>query len=289
MSKYLKEIEFQKYKSFDSSNIVKLSDGLNAISGDNGTGKSTLLHIISNSYQRCVKTLFNNPKALRIIRNNIQVENPKIENLNKGDKIYNDPAPGVGTYFLCKFSDGQSSSFRRHTSKKQSGNQRFRVIPKYKKGVYEKLDYAFVAYLGISRLVPYGELSDNVKKKNFETGFPKELEFELMELYRDFTTYQITNIKTENIEQIKKRVDFTTTKEGIDSNTISSGEDNLFILLNTLVALKYLRLSLKDEYKTIPAILLIDEIDATLHADYQIKLIDKLQDYSEIGSVNKSV
>ena len=79
-----------------------------------------------------------------------------------------------------------------------------------------------------------------------------------------------------NMGEIKKRGNFSTTYDGIDSNTISAGEDNLYIILTALVSLKYY---FEEENKN--SILLIDELDATLHPSYQIRLYKLMKEYSK--------
>jgi predicted ATP-dependent endonuclease of OLD family len=68
---------------------------------------------------------------------------------------------------------------------------------------------------------------------------------------------------------IKVRTDFDSNIVGIDSNTISAGEDNLYMLLTALVSLKYYYQSIESN-NDVESILLIDELDATLHPSYQI-------------------
>lgn len=50
----VKEIDIKKYKKF-ADKTIKFEKSLNAISGTNGTGKSSLLYIISNAYKRVNK------------------------------------------------------------------------------------------------------------------------------------------------------------------------------------------------------------------------------------------
>lgn len=92
--------------------------------------------MISNAYKAVSKTdhQFSNPEALRMITSlNAQV-NTKIEKLAKGDKQYNNPAPGYkeGSLFEVEYLDGSRLSFRRHNS---SVNNRYAIKPYYKKEV----------------------------------------------------------------------------------------------------------------------------------------------------------
>ena len=75
---------------------------------------------------------------------------------------------------------------------------------------------------------------------------------------------------------VKVRADFKSNWDGIDSNTISAGEDNLYILLISLVSLKYYFESI-DSVNDVES---VDELDATLHPAYQIKLLSLLRQYS---------
>ncbi len=101
-------------------------------------------------------------------------------------------------------------------------------------------------------------------------SLPKEYHVEIAELYKELTKQEIdtNSYKTMQYEKIKTRADFTTTEEGIDSNTISDGQDNIHIILTALVCLKYYFDETGKE-----SILLIDEADSTLHPDLQLKLL----------------
>ncbi|KJR44454.1 Prophage Lp2 protein 4 [Desulfosporosinus sp. I2] len=78
---------------------------------------------------------------------------------------------------------------------------------------------------------------------------------------------------------IKIRTDFSSDIDGIDSNTISAGEDNLFILISAIVSLKYYYNCIKSD-NTVESVLLIDEIDATLHPSLQFSLLKLFYKYS---------
>ncbi|MHC1771713.1 MAG: AAA family ATPase [Flexilinea sp.] len=79
---------------------------------------------------------------------------------------------------------------------------------------------------------------------------------------------------------IKKRMEFSTNQEGVDSNTISSGEDNLTVILTALLSLKYYYESIESK-RNVESIILIDELDATLHPAFQIKLLEIFSDFSK--------
>lgn len=92
----IKKIDIIHYRKLINLNLT-FSKNINAISGTNGTCKTSLLHIFGNSMQVPTK---NNAwildgKCLPIINAVNSVVNPKIESLTRGDQKYNDPAHGV--------------------------------------------------------------------------------------------------------------------------------------------------------------------------------------------------
>ena len=122
MVKQISIIQYRKLKEI----TLDFSSGINFISGTNGTCKTSLLHLISNSFKAvsskdpCMK----DNKCISVIRGINASLNPKIEALTKGDKKYNDPAKGVeGTLFNVKYENDSVLGFRRHNSKKKKDEQ----------------------------------------------------------------------------------------------------------------------------------------------------------------------
>lgn len=111
----VKRLEIHRYKKLVDI-AIDFNSGVNAISGTNGTCKTTLLHIVSNAFQAMSS---NDPRILdssalkRINRLNSQV-NTKMEKLAKGDREYNDPAPNYdsGNLFEVLYFDGTKLSFQ---------------------------------------------------------------------------------------------------------------------------------------------------------------------------------
>ena len=98
MIKNINIIQYRKLKDL----TLSFSNNINAISGANGTCKTSLLHLLGNSLQAPTKTcnFITDEKCLPIINAVNNVTNPKVESLTRGDQTYNDPAHGVkGTLF----------------------------------------------------------------------------------------------------------------------------------------------------------------------------------------------
>lgn len=275
----IKKIHVRQYRKLKNMEFM-FTPYLNVISGTNGTCKTSLLHLISNSFQAVNKSCnwLNEKKCLSAIMAINDVTNPKVESLTRGDQKYNDPANGVsGSLFTVDYYDRTSLEFRRHNSSQTS---RYAVKPKYQRGSGEKLPYCPIIYLGLSRLVPFGEFKNDDELTNINKKLPEKYQIILAELYKKFTGYMISNARVQQMGNVKIRTEFLSDKEGIDSNTISAGEDNLYILLAALMSLRYYYESITTS-NTVESILLIDEIDATLHPAFQIKLLKLLREYSK--------
>ncbi|MEE3670574.1 AAA family ATPase [Actinobacillus pleuropneumoniae] len=250
---------------------LSFTPGINLISGTNGTCKSSILHIISNSFQGVNSDDEGLRECLSIITRINQSINPKINNLTKGDNRYNDPAPGKkGELYKVQYNNGSILGFRRHNARSTS---RFSLKPKYATPG-ESLPESPVIYLGLTRLIPIGELMDVYA--NIRKSLPEDYQNEIIQKYNELTGIPIKNISTHEITGLKRRGEFETDLEGIDSNTISVGEDNLFVILNALYSAKY--------YSSVtnkrPSIILIDEIDAGLHPSLQFRLLNLLREFS---------
>lgn len=277
----VKTINFKQYKKLKKLEL-NFKTGLNAISGTNGTCKSSLLYLISNSFQAVTTkcSWIKDGDSLKALKAVNSVTNPKVESLQRGDQQYNDPAHGVsGTLYTVDYYDAESLAFRRHISGEIGGNGRYALKPQYSSGADQKLPYCPVIYLGLPRLVPYGEFQNDSAIAVIKKNLPEQYLSTIAENFRRFTSYTITASTVQQMGDIKTRAEFKSDNEGIDSNTISAGEDNLYIILTALESLKYYYQSI-ESHNSVESVLLIDEYDATLHPAFQIKLLDLMRSYS---------
>ncbi|GAB6391496.1 MAG: AAA family ATPase [Treponematales bacterium] len=275
----IKRIEIKRYRKLKDITF-SFSKHINVISGTNGTCKTSLLHLISNSVKELNKKCawISDLRCLDIIRGVNNALNPKVETLTKGDKEYNDPAPEYkGTLFTVNYFNSNPLEFRRHVS---STMARYAVKPWYKRNTNDSLPFCPVIYLGLSRLFAFGEFQDDEALSAINKSFPENYQQELIKTYKDFTRYEISTLSPQLMGNIKKRTEFISNVPGIDSNTISAGEDNLMIILIGLISLRmyYENISSTND---VESILLIDELDATLHPYFQIKLLDLFIEYSK--------
>lgn len=264
----IKEISVKKFKKLENVDIK--FERINLIVGKNATGKSSILHIVSNSYQKI-------PAASSLYKENFDKKvsklssdyNLKFEKLTKGDRKNNDPAPGTSTYYSCTYEDNLKLDFRKHVHKDK---HRFSVKPKYTSGAKQSLPNAKTIFLSLQRVTPIGEIfdEDTLSKINL-----LEAEEWIAKRYYDITDIRLTNISLQKFKGHKSKIAFETDKEGVDSNTISAGQDSLLAIISALYVLKYNNDMLKEK-EICRNILLIDEFDITLHPEFQFKLMDLL-------------
>lgn len=275
----ISQLNITKYRKLEKMSL-EMSENINIISGTNGTCKTSLLHIISNSYQAVTKKCdwVIDKTCLDVISRINNITNPKIESLTKGDKTYNDPANGVaGTLFSVDYFGQASLEFRKHNSK---ALERYAVKPWYRRGTSDKLPFCPVIYLGLTRLFPFGEYQNDDAVKKLRKNLPNKYQSEIISIYNRLAGINISSIIPQKMGDIKTRADFDSDKTGIDSNTISAGEDNLFIIICALISLRYYYDSINSE-NTVESVLLIDEFDATLHPSLQFRLLDVFREYSQ--------
>ena len=279
----IKEINFKKFKKLINIDF-NFDNDINIISGTNGTCKTTLLHLISNGFQMppTRNENYSNNNCVRVIKAINKIANPKMEAIVRQSKNYTDPAEGTkGSLFSINYLDNNTLDFRKHNSKNPDEAQRYAIKPSYSRGgPKQSLPSKPVLYLGLSRLFPIGETKDG-DLSAIQLNLPNEYVEIISQIYKEFLGINITNITSNNIGDFKSGPLFDTDNPEVDSNTISSGEDNLFIIVKALVSLRYYFESLVVSNDIKESILLIDEFDATLHPSLQIRLIEKIRDYAK--------
>ncbi|UYP72861.1 AAA family ATPase [Pantoea dispersa] len=272
----IEKIIINKYKKLENIELT-FTPKVNVISGTNGTCKTTLLHIVSNAFKaaKVSSDNYSNPSCVKVVKNNNIIVNPKIEALVRDAKNYSDPAKGKkGELFDVHYTNGESLNFRKHNSEQ---DERYAIKPYYSGG--QSLPSCNIIYLGLSRLFPVGEVEDS-HISQIKSGLPDGYMDMLATIYEKLTHIKIDDVQISRVSDFKLGPEFASPVEGIDSNTISSGEDNLFIILKALVSLAYYYDSLIAKGDDIVSILLIDEYDATLHPSLQDKLYDIMNDFA---------
>ncbi len=253
----------EDFRQFENCEVV-IGKKLTAVAGNNGTGKSTILGLLANSSQLPGKKTYIG-KAFR----------GEFAELFSGSPEH-DP---TGSKIRLDYEEhGQEKSVVFRTAWQNKGT-RFRVIPKRDledgKTTEAKLESP-VIYLGLSRLYPFGEADAKMLRRRAQHWDSDEDRDWFINKYREILsigTTEIQSVSSFDIAQSKKRgTGVETANYGPSAN--SAGQDNLGQILMAVLSFKRLSRQLGNDWDG--GLLLIDEVDATLHPAAQRKLIDLL-------------
>lgn len=265
----IKKIVLHKFRQFEDKEIP-VAKRLTVIAGHNATGKSTLLAILANSCEWKKATPLIKPSFRGEFREIIKASQEHDPQCKKAVEIL----------FSGTSSDEEEFVVPFRTTWQDKG-KRFRLIPKHhdQEG---KLGYPII-YLGLSRLYPLGECSDSATLKSvpaitdYFAEHPDEKRW-LIKAYKSILSQSnITGVDPRLHPELKKKV-----FAGVESDTYnglcnSSGQDNLGQILLSILSFKKLKSQIeRDDATWNGGILLIDELDATLHPAAQVRLLDLL-------------
>ena len=259
-----KEIQINDFRQFKDVTI-KLGKQLTVIAGRNATGKSTILGLLANSGELKKKdgTTYSNRRF-----------RAEFSEILHGSKDFD--IAGSNKLQINVGDDNVTNQVKfRTTWQKDGDGYRFRVIPSRVnedgKQTESKMQVP-VIYLGLSRLFPIGEAKeDNIDSKNIKFVNEEHKKW-FIDNYTNILSLndEINDINNYTIAETDKKKGVAIETKNYDYLTNSSGQDNLGQILLAILSLK----KLKEENSNIDGgLLIIDEIDATLHPAAQERLI----------------
>lgn len=214
--------------------------------------------------------------------------------LFKASEQYDLTGSGLYQISLCN-SDGEEIDYRhfRITWQKDNkkGGKRFRLVP-YKKDektgktISSKLSMP-VLYVGLSRLYPIGEVGDSEFETNslvFDNDIHRDWfcnHFQRI-LSQDGNIVDISSASINNINN-KKVVGIST--DTYDALANSAGQDNLGQILLALLSFKRYSDSHSQDVNYKGGLLLIDELDCTLHPAAQNRLFKLMFEIAKEASI----
>lgn len=252
----------EDFRQFKDCEVV-IGDKVTAIAGNNGTGKSTILGLLANSsHLRKYQTYLGRPFR------------GEFSELFSATQEH-DPSGGKAS--LNYMEKGQEQIVKFRTSWQNDGT-RFRVIPKRElasgKTSEAKLNSP-VIYLGLSRLYPFGEADEDALRQQQQHWDSDDDYNWFINKYKEILSIHtvIESVNSFDIAHSRKHGTGVNT-DSYDSITNSAGQDNLGQILMAVLSFKKLKRDMGDKWDG--GLLLIDEIDATLHPAAQRRLVDLL-------------
>lgn len=277
----LQKVEINKFRRFCDIGF-SVGSKLTVVSGHNGVGKSNLISLISSG---------SGVNKTGILGAKLQPE--------FGDYFYVDPSEGYEKYDLYLYYREQNSNetiLKHLTFKNDTNFQRgIRIIPRtsnrdrqditlreLEKHIKEKFGIGGAArvnlptiFLSMSRLYPLGEQKENVKITNIRRD-NKIYEQEVHKKYQQWYSSVIPGLIEDGaqLSKVEKegglRSSFHMDMKDIPTLSQSVGQDSVGNIISAFIDI--FLLSKNPEYAG--AIIVVDEIDVSLHPDTQIKLLD---------------
>ncbi|WP_342493242.1 AAA family ATPase [Bacillus sp. FSL W7-1346] len=278
---YIDNIYINKYRRFKDTEI-KLGKYLTCLAGHNAVGKSTLLGLLGHCGE------YKKSDAITVFGQNFRAHLNEIVKFSpefdlSGNNLYEVHFKELPES-INDFDFTEELSFRAYWAEKK---KRYKLVPmKTDKRQTEKKIKWPTYYLGLSRLYPIGESSEVNEIKNTK----KLDESDKSYLYNHYkmilsSEEKYTNLTSLSISEVDKKKSIGVSTEHYDYLTNSAGQDNLGQILMSVLSFR--KLKEEDEEKWNGGLLLIDEIDATLHPAAQNKLIDFL--YKEAKTIGIQV
>ena len=274
MYKLLAIKDFRQFKNVD----ILLGKRLTVLAGRNSTGKSTILGLLANSGELKKK------EGITYANRQFRAEFGEILH---GSKKFD--ASGSDRIHIDIVDENDNIiDYRNFRTAWQKGTSkdRFRVIPlkilENGKKIESKMPIP-VMYLGLSRLFPIGEANeDNITayKANFNE---KQKDWFVNEYKNILSIYDtINDVNNYSIGETDRKTGIGIETEKYDYLTNSSGQDNLGQILMSILSFKSLK---QNRTEWTGGLLLIDEIDATLHPAAQKRLIDLLIKEAKLNDI----
>lgn len=273
----LRSLDIFTFRNFASSTKIEINDLLTLIVGQNATSKSTLLGMICQPFEFEAKyKVYTNiyddidkAKTKTILGKTFQ---SKFSDVFRMSLTYDDPRKKKYSYAI-NLEVGNHPITLPVVSEARSDQKHINIRFVAGKNTRAKGQGNYphpVIYLGLNRLYPLAN-SENITSNNSfqlsdeERSFYSEWQKKICVVQDEITPEFIsTDIKA-----------FLACKTSVyDAETNSAGQDNLGQIISAVISFMRLKKKLKERYRG--GILLIDEVDATLHLLAQEKLIEFL-------------
>lgn len=266
-------IKIKDFRQFQDKEIY-LGQYVTVLAGRNSTGKSTILGLLANSSE--IKKTVGETYTQNRFRSEFSeiIKGSKQFDVTGSGRFQIILDDGNGTETTCDFR----TAWQKYDKEDESAD-RFRLIPKWTKPdgstTEAKLERP-VLYLGLSRLFPIGESQKiGITKPKIKFDNEKHEKW-FIDNYTSILSINddVRAVTNYSIGETDKKNGIGVTTDKYDYLTNSSGQDNLGQILFSI--LSFVRVSEKMGADWKGGLLLIDEIDATLHPIAQNRLFDLL-------------
>ena len=276
------QIKINKFRAINDETF-KLGKYVTMFAGWNGTGKSTVLALMANS------TELKREQGLTYTGKQFRAE---FNEILKGSEEFDCAEPNLLEVVYEYNGKERTKTFRTTWQNRKNRSKRYRVIPKETcEGRSNEAKFEFpVIYLGLSRLYPIGEFDDKFvsskdlpfKKHQDDQDDEQWFKKQHIEILSSNSAVKIKEVSSLDIKSThKEKIGVNTDK--YDWKTNSSGQDNLGQILLSILSFKKIKREMGDNYKG--GLLIIDELEASLHPKAQEKLLELLISESRSNNI----
>lgn len=261
----IKSVHIEQFRALKNVDF-ELGSKLTAIVGHNGTMKTTLLGILSQTFTISQGHPMYGEKTIDGYNFRSQFK----EKFKVSDK----DIPGQHKWRLELYPGIYKNDFFEVASMPRRKNEPIRFWSTEGRQAGTGYPQIPVYYLSLKRVSPIGE------EKEFEylNQLTDEEQAFLSLEYKDIMSELSDDIEIDTIHSdVKYTASIHSPKH--DALAISAGQDNLGKILISVLSFKRLKEKYKEDYKG--GILLIDEIESTFHSLAQTRLIKRLYKYSK--------
>lgn len=261
----IKSVEIKKFRGF-SDGYFELGKHITVIAGQNGTQKTTLLGILSQTFTLSDQNLrMSSEKPL----SGGNYRSSFAEKFKLSDEF---DTPGNHEWTLTT----TEVSFTVESIIRDSKSKSIRFWQKGQKGKGSGYLQYPVIYLSLSRLSPIGE---DEKLKSATTNVLSQKEMEFYEKWHNkiLIIPDVTMTKADYLNSTRKNTIGANTSF-YDWKMNSAGQDNIGKILLAIMSFQRLKGTYPNEYQG--GILVIDELDATLYPASQVELFDALNKFA---------
>ncbi len=260
----IQSVCIKKFRGFKNISF-RLGTAITAIAGQNGTQKTTVMGILSQSF------------TLSDTNNPLHGEKPLCGGSYKssfGEKFklsedFDKPGEHEWTLVLS----GENNEYTVESIKRGKGIRFWKKGDRSKGSGYKQVP---VIYLSLSRLFPIGE-DNSLKTNNSLTLTAEEMKF-YHELHDRILIIPDSKATAVNHLRGKSKNTLGVSTKDYDWKMNSAGQDNIGKILLAILSFRRLKENHKESY--IGGILAIDEIDATLYPASQVKLLEALRKFA---------
>lgn len=258
----LKNLEIQNFRHIQNQ-TVEFGNFITVITGLNGTGKSSILGWIA---QLCDYK----PKEMTILDTYFKEDYKNVFRFcpnNDYNQEYEVKFNYLSTDLLLEESKQINTRYVKKTDKSP---ERYRTDFD---GRGKALNHPII-YLGLKRLIP---LATENKISTFKTTISTKYNNTYSNLIREIFVLVNDNVNPEAIKSTNKKL-LAIQTDSYSHLGNSAGQDNISQIISSLISFEILKEKQGSDFKG--GIILIDELDSTLYAASQCKLIDILFRYA---------